>query len=339
MRTFFLSFVTSMSSLPFPARLNSILQDSPSFRSSFFHLVARNSSLGKFAATALLVALIAPIIARGTEEPKGTSDTITLRLETPSTGSKCAFVETLKASTEFLAAVAWPGAFLTLIITQRKQISRLFDALLNVVQSSTRIKLGELIDLEVDRSVRQAEQRPTPSREVSNEELEAASRVGRIVSTTELPAIRARLLEAAHEYEATRANLPPGPARTRAMNAVVAKMRTLAIAGKPLLKEFTAASDSSGMRLAATAILQLSPDLNYVGWLAERMKTEQPFVFFHASLALLATARSYGSTAAKQLRPALERALEAVMSFEGGVPDANTVEVLKAGLRELQHAS
>ena len=123
------------------------------------------------------------------------------------------------------------------------------------------------------------------------------------------------------------------------MNAIVAKMRTLAIAAQPLLEEFSKANGSSGNRLVAIVILQLSPAMEYVSWLVSRMQEEQPFVFFHASLALLATTRSYGLRFQTQLETALENALQIMMSFKGGSPDQNTLETLQTALSELREAN
>jgi hypothetical protein len=242
----------------------------------------------------------------------------------------------LKVFTELFGVAAWPIVFITLLITQRKTLTRLLEASVVLVQSSTRIKIGDLIDLEVDRSAEEAEQRSARTKkEVPPEEIAAAERVSRLVTNSELPDVRSRMLEFAREYEATRSNMKPGAIRTREMNEIVAKMRTIALAAKPLLDEFVRDDASPGARLAAITILQLNPRLEFVSWLAERMSSEQPFVFFHASVALLATARSYGSFANDLLRSAIQEALRVVTSFKGGPPDQNTIDVLKTALSEL----
>ena len=87
--------------------------------------------------------------------------------------------------------------------------------------------------------------------------------------------------------------------------------------------------------MAAIAILQLSPKLEYLGWLVERMRNEQPFVFFHASVALLAMTRRFGGVAGNNLKAAIEEALGTIRSFKGGPPDQNTIETLELALSEL----
>jgi uncharacterized protein (DUF1810 family) len=143
------------------------------------------------------------------------------------------------------------------------------------------------------------------------------------------------MAEFAREYDATRANLKPGPHRTSAMNAILAKMRTLALAAKPLLREFANDASSPGSRLAAIAILQLAPRLDYLSWLVDRMKFEQPFLLFHASLALHSAVHAFGPADAAKLKDAVEEALRIVKSFTGGPPDRNTIDTLEQALAEL----
>jgi hypothetical protein len=65
------------------------------------------------------------------------------------------------------------------------------------------------------------------------------------------------------------------------------------------------------------------------------MSTEQPFVFFHASLALLAAVRSFGASSRQRLKDVIQKALGTVKEFKGGPPDANTVQTLETALSEL----
>jgi len=243
--------------------------------------------------------------------------------------------EYVGAFSELARALAWPLLFGMLVVTQRRPLGRLLEALVELVQHSHHIKVGDMIDVEVDRSAKEAEKRETPAVEVTPSEIEAATRVGRMTESSDLSTIRARMLEFAREYEATRSNMKPSPTRTRAMNAIVAKMRTLGIAATPLLRELAYDNTSPGKRLAALAILQLAPDLTYLDWIVERMGTEQPFILFHASLVLLAMVRSYGVQSRQELAAAVARSLNVVKSFSGGPPDHNTVDTLILAQSEL----
>ena len=147
-------------------------------------------------------------------------------------------------------------------------------------------------------------------------------------------AIKTRMLGFAQEYETTRASMSHGPDRTRAMNGVVSKMRTLALAADIFLDTFMVSANSPGQRLAAVCILQLKPQMSAVPWLVERMRIEQPFVFFHAAIALLNTVRRFGSGEQAALTAALESAVKQVQSY-GEQADANTLRVLTLAQSEL----
>ncbi|RRA47727.1 hypothetical protein [Acidipila sp. EB88] len=148
-------------------------------------------------------------------------------------------------------------------------------------------------------------------------------------------AIKQRMLGFAQEYETLRASMHAGPERTRAMNAVMAKMRTLALAADLFLEEWMGAISSPGRRLAAIAILQMKPQMAAVPWLVERMRLEQPFVFFHASVALLNAARRFGGTDRATLAEAVRASLARVQSF-GENADPNTVRLLTLAQSELE---
>ena len=265
------------------------------------------------------------------------ASTLTVRVEPqPPRAPSSSFAEYVGAIAVLAQALAWPLLFGILVVTQRRSLERLVGALIDVIQYSHHLKLGNMIDVEVDRSAKEAQSREAPAVEVTPKEIETAARVGRMAESSDPSAIRGRMLEFAREYEATRSSMKPGPERTRAMNAIAAKMRTLAIAATPFLHELAHDEDSPGKRLAALAILQLAPDLSYLDWLVERMSREQPFLLFHASLALLAMVRYFGARSRKDLETAVQKSLAIVQSFKGGPPDRNTVETLQIAQAELR---
>ncbi len=151
-------------------------------------------------------------------------------------------------------------------------------------------------------------------------------------------AIKARMLVFAQEYESTRSSMRAGDDRTRALNGIVAKMRTLALAADLFVTEFMNAPNAPGRHLAAICILQMKPDMQTVPWLVERMAQEQPFVFFHAAVALLNAVRHYGQSERARLGSAIEAALRQVQSF-GEAADLNTLRVLTLAQSELTTAS
>jgi hypothetical protein len=83
--------------------------------------------------------------------------------------------------------------------------------------------------------------------------------------------------------------LPPGPVHVRAA------------AGDD-------GESGGGRRLAAVSALQVIPDVRYVGWLAERLAEERPFIGYHAMVALLSAARGLSDRDFDQVALALTRA-------------------------------
>jgi hypothetical protein len=72
-----------------------------------------------------------------------------------------------------------------------------------------------------------------------------------------------------------------------------------------------------------------------VEWLKERFFSEQPFVFYHAALALQNVANIASAPDEKQrLRNVAQSALAKIESFPGA-PDQGTIEVLKSLLSSL----
>jgi hypothetical protein len=253
-----------------------------------------------------------------------------------------------------LSAIAWPLLVAVVLYWFRRPIESLVATAVGIAATSSKVKIWQI---EFDRDVQQQldatahealSRQPSVSEQqigspIPPAEVQAAARVRSLID--EAPpgsvrseiqeSIRQRMLGFAKEYESTRAAMHAGPDRTRAMNAVAAKMRTLALAADPFLDELANDHDSPGRRLAAICILQMVPHLERVGWLADRMAAEQPFVFFHASVALLSAVRKYGSQQREPLKAAITRALAQVQSF-GESCDKNTVRSLTLALSELE---
>jgi Domain of unknown function (DUF4062) len=110
-------------------------------------------------------------------------------------------------------------------------------------------------------------------------------------AAAESPVALKQVEELASRYERLRREMEPGDARTRQFEIVTSSMRSLALAGRSLVGTL-AASDSSGLRLAAISFLEALPDPTYLPWLAERVAIERPFVGYRAAMALLAAARN-----------------------------------------------
>jgi hypothetical protein len=137
----------------------------------------------------------------------------------------------------------------------------------------------------------------------------AAERVGRAALSSDISTVKEQLDTLAAEYSSIRLTMNRSTARTRDMEGVVSRLKTLALAGYPLLARY-AAAETPGERLVAIAMLEVVPDAGFVSWLAERFEVEaQPFVQYHAGLALLAAGRGLGVADRPQIKAAVQRAM------------------------------
>jgi len=136
----------------------------------------------------------------------------------------------------------------------------------------------------------------------------AATEAEQLVPAAEVRETRRQMTELALEYEKLRRDLPSSDTRTRRMEAVASRMRTLALSAHPLIAEF-ANSDSPGLRLAAVSTLEAVPGTDHLMWLAERPSAEKPFIGYHAALALLAAARTLEVKDLSKVREAIARAI------------------------------
>ena len=236
--------------------------------------------------------------------------------------------EMIRAIAQVISAVAWPTIILIVLIMQRGTLGEALRNLESIrVPGGAEIKIRDAVSKEA-RRIEQAD--PEAPKRLTQQQFEAAARVAHAVGNTDISVVRRQVQELAGEYEAIRASLPSGDERTRRMETVVTKMRTLSHAALPLLVELIR-STSPGERLAAIATLQLAPRPDYLSWLAERFRTEKPFVQFHAAVALLSAARVLDQSYVSDLKHAIDSAKEAIREQKG----SDRWKVLEAAEREL----
>lgn len=228
-----------------------------------------------------------------------------------------------------VGAVAWPSVFLVVVLIFRRELQA---ALGRIPVLLERLKKASLpgVALELDR-VADAEvcNEASKSGTITPGQIEAAARIEiQTRETGSKAALLSELDKLCIEYDSLRRTLPPGVPRTRAMTRVIVKMRSLA----PSLLDYLdiyKGSGSPGSRLAAIAMMQMEPHVADLDWLRQRFSSEQPFVFYHAALALQNFANIADAQAKKRLRDVTEQALATVSEFRG-VPDRGTIEVLEA---------
>lgn len=215
--------------------------------------------------------------------------------------------EGLKAIAEFISAVAWPALVAAVLLLFRREIVSMLGGVTEFEVFGVKAKVARQVAAELDKSAEAASRMPGLSSTVTEGEKSRAEAVARLAQA-DVSLVAQQVDALAAEYEHIRAMMLPGDERTRRMEVIVAKMRTLGRAADPLRHEL-AASPSPGKRLQAIATLQVLPDYDMLDWLAERAGTEKPFVGYHALVALnVAASAQAASTHADALRHALTNA-------------------------------
>lgn len=242
--------------------------------------------------------------------------------------------EYLQAIAALLSAVAWPLVIVFFLLTQRRPLTRVLDKLQKFTlpggfAAELRQEVEESAEATLSSDPKAAGKAPT------EEQLEAAERVERVASRSDISVVWAQMRQLAREYERIRATMPSGDSRTRRMEFVVTKMRALALAAYPLLRDLIA-SESPGERLAAVAILQVRSNADYLDWLAARVAEEKPFIGYHAAVALLVAVRNLDPPHHARLRAAIQRAKESVGRVR---KDTDRDRILSEAEEELEEKS
>jgi hypothetical protein len=136
---------------------------------------------------------------------------------------------------------------------------------------------------------------------------QAAELAGEVTGDAAIPAVRSEIFALANQYEETRQKMAAGAARTREMEIIASKMRSLALPAYPLLAGL-ARSESADKRLGAISLLEAIPTSSYLPWLAERVASEKPFMAYNATVALLNAARNLRATHFNEVQRAIEAA-------------------------------
>jgi hypothetical protein len=225
------------------------------------------------------------------------------------------FLEYLKGVTDFLNAIAWPIAVVVCGILFRPELVGFISKISKVKFPGGEIEISQQITSELNQSASEAGAATGKSTAPSQGELIRATEIEKLAAGTDT--IRQQAEQLAAEYERVRQAMLPGDPRTRRMEVVVSKMRTLARAFFPLRHEF-ASSASPGKRLMAIAALQVDPDYDMLEWLADRLPAERPFVGYHALVALLLAARA---PKAEAFLPVIEAAVQKARSGRDAIGD------------------
>ena len=240
----------------------------------------------------------------------------------------------LKALATFISAIAWPVLAFLLIFMFRPQVR---DVIRGIKEFEIFGVKGK-IQNEINQSAQAAEKSEGLSLGPTPGEITRAIQVDKLASATDLAFVRQQVDELAAEYERVRGSMRVSDTRTRAMEVVVSKMRTIGRAAYPLRHELSV-SASPGHRLQAIASLQVMPDYDLLDWLANRIDRERPFVGYHALVALnTAAADERAAANLDRIENALAIVREKRSAFSRDTDRQRLVERLETQVKRLQKA-
>lgn len=223
-----------------------------------------------------------------------------------------------------LAAVAWPLTLLVVVLSFRAEIKAVATRLPTLMERVERLRVGDVEAALKDVASVASEGSGT----VSVVEIEAAAQIRESAPFLPRLELSLRMDSLAREYDRIRRTMQSGHERTRAMTSVLVQMRALGPSVASHIETFKS-SGSPGSRLAAIAIMQMVPSLIDLDWLVQRFEQEQPFLFYHAALALQNAANEWETARRGEVYAAAKRALSIVEAFKP-TPDAETIAVLDA---------
>jgi len=253
-------------------------------------------------------------------------------------------VQTLSGIAAILQAIAWPIVAVLFFSIYRSKIGPFLDILTTKLAAATKVKAGQL-EFEIVQEIKEVVEKTGGSAgggiengEIPKSQREAAKEIDRKLREAPLAeqnvfkAVEYQIQYQVKEYERIRIEMQAGPQRTRKMNEIAGKIRSLSLAGRPLLRSLTQ-SESAGERLAAFCFLQVVPEFGYFSWLINRIMVEpQAFLLFQAAVAVLELVRARMYPDATKIREQIELAMRHVSDFKDGKPDQNTIDVLNEAL-------
>jgi hypothetical protein len=140
-----------------------------------------------------------------------------------------------------------------------------------------------------------------------------------------------QLTEFAQKYARVREALPPGDQRTRQLELIATEIRTAAFEGAPLITSFVSGTRPEE-RLVAVILLQVTPQPEHLDWLGKRLSERQPFLGYHAAVALLVAARTLDCSHSRKLDSAIALGLKHL----GSKPGTDRHRTLLAAREELR---
>ncbi|NIJ09018.1 hypothetical protein FHS31_002648 [Sphingomonas vulcanisoli] len=229
----------------------------------------------------------------------------------------------ITAVAALIGAIAWPAAFAAIVIAFRRDLSSAVTRLPSLVDRVRKVSFPG-VGVELDSLADKASE----TGEITIDQARTAGRLEAASKEFGAEDLFRELDKLCLEYDSIRRTMSSGSTRTREMTRIIVKMRALGPSTSSRIETYKG-SGSAGSRLAAIAMMQMEPIKADIDWLQDRFRTEAPFLFYHAALALTNAAGSRSGASKVEVIEAGKKALATIRSFDGPA-DQGTLDVLKA---------
>lgn len=152
----------------------------------------------------------------------------------------------------------------------------------------------------------------------------------------DLTVVRDQIVAYARLYERVRQQMKPSGVRTTKMQEVFDRMKSLANAAFPLLPDLIK-SQSPGEKLGAVSILECFSSAKYLDFLVELIRAEQPFIGYHAALALEFAVSAMEPRYYQHLLKEIDEGLNALASVATAL-DSDRMAILNRAKTKLEEA-
>lgn len=223
-----------------------------------------------------------------------------------------------------IGAMAWPAGLFFFVIYFRAEIRK---AIAGVPLFLDRVRKMKVAGIEAELNDLADKAGENEKGEVTVDQTRAAANLMIESDALGEDNILKELDKLCLQYDTIRRSMPASRARTQEMTRILVKMRAIGPSAVQHIEVYKS-SGSAGSRLAAVAMMQMTPDIADLSWLVDRFRSEKPFLLYHAALALTNAANARDGDERNEVILAATKALAILRAFSGE-PDRNTVEVLE----------
>ena len=238
--------------------------------------------------------------------------------------------ELVTAIAALIGVLAWPVAFASILFLLRKELKQIAVKIPSALDRVQTVKIGAVV-AQLKELADKAVVNDGEGGDVTAEQVHVAVNLQVQADLIGKGKLLAQMDRLSIEYDTIRRAMSGGSKRTSQMTKILVQMRGLGRSVSDHIDVYKS-SGSAGSRLAAIAMMQMEPQKADIPWLIERFKSEAPFVFYHAALALQNSANSATALERDSVIEAAKSALRVINSFSG-IPDPNTIHVLESLLK------